>query len=132
MATFSEKEVKLAKEVMIYHQIAEYLKTYEAVATEESKRLVMASGFSQADKEFTIIAYLMKQIKSKEADDLTTYIREKYNFFVGAEEHQTTNFKWHQEEVVPGLLYKYYFWKKAKNGKEEGVPSSMTSHLYYH
>ena len=57
MATSSEKEVKLAKEVMIYHQIVKYLKTYEAG---ESKRLVMVSGFSQVDEEFTIIVCLMK------------------------------------------------------------------------
>ena len=71
-------------------------------------------------------------IKSKEADDLTTYIKEKYNSVVGAKECQTTNFKWHKEEVVPGLLYKYCFWKKGKNRKVEGVPSSITSCLYDH
>ena len=48
MATYSQMETtQLVKEVLVYRQVTEYLKTYEWVASEATRRHVIASGFGR-------------------------------------------------------------------------------------
>ena len=113
MATSLSAEALLMKEVMVYHQVAEYLKTYDQIATEETKRYVIASGFGQQKDEFKVVVYTVRELKPNKADDLSVYIKEKYNSIIGSTD-QTVNFKWWREEVIPTLLNLYTFWKKGR------------------
>ena len=129
MATYSQTELtQLVKEVLLYRQVAEYLKTYKQVASEATKRYVIASGFGQGKEDFKIVVYMVKEMKLKEADELVVYIREKYNSIIGTAE-QIVDYKWFKDRTVSGLLWCYTFWR-SKNGKGDALID--TSKLYFH
>ena len=57
MATSLQTELDLAKEVLVYHTVVEYIKALKSMATSDGDLMVMSSRFGQEFGGFKIVIY---------------------------------------------------------------------------
>ena len=123
MTTSSEMDLDSVKEVLVYHAVVDYIKNLKKSATPETSLMVMSSSYGQEFGGYKTIIYSMKKWHEVTVEGMKKYITEKYAEILKTEKE----FKWHQEEVVPNMLYVYNFYTKSDN-----YWNISTSRLNYH
>ena len=83
----------------------------------------MSSSYGQEFGGYKTIIHSMKKWHEVTVEGMKKYITEKYAEILKTEKE----FKWHQEEVVPNMLYVYNFYAKSDN-----FCNISTSRLNYH
>ena len=112
----------LAKEVLVYHAIVDYIKTIEKIATPESSLCVMLSGYGQERGGYKIIKYSMKKWQGVTVEGMKKYVTEKYADILKTEKE----FQCCSETIVPNMLYLYNLYTKCEDGRVG------TTRLNYH
>ena len=77
MATSSQMELDLAKEVLVYHAVVDYIKTLEKIPTPEISLKVMSSGYGPEYGSYKIVIYSMKKWHGVTVEGMKKYITEK-------------------------------------------------------
>ena len=123
MATSLQTELDLAKEVLVYHTVVEYIKALKSMATSDGDLMVMSSRFGQEFGGFKIVIYSVKKWHNITVQRMKNYITEKYADIVKTKKE----FNWCTEEVVPDMLYLYHF----HTNTDPSASSVSTSRLVY-
>ena len=124
MATSLQTELDLAKEVLVYRAVVEYIKALKSMATSDGGLMVMSSGFGQEFGRFKIVVYSVKKWHKITVQRMKNYITEKYADIVKTKKE----FKWCTEDVVPDMLYLYNF----HTNTDPSAPGVSTLRLVYH
>ena len=122
MATSSQMAGDTVKEILMYHNFKESLKTLESVGSPSNKLYIMSSGFVQNRTSFKLIIYACQKWEAVTVEGMKKHISEKYKDMLKYDKE----FKSSVEEVVPHMLFNYMFYCESIHDPE------ATSKLCYH